>query len=278
MRKAFELAEKFLKDFSKRNQIFVTTHSPAFYSLDYLDVSKWEVKKSIDTSDDSTFSISDIYELKKFNEVDESLGVTVLVAKRAKEIYTENARLNDKLDYFRRITRPIVLCEGKTDVTYITKSLELYRKSELLKEIEIIEANQSGKGSGSELLKAIKRDRKDRPNLYHTNFLLVFDCDVKSIQTETVNAKTKIFKFIKQESHPFESGIENALSIEVAELINRNEKYWSTRNENKGHKKTQITEFKKVEACEFVCSRNNLRDFLFFELLIKEIEDLILNI
>ena len=33
MAKSFDLAEQFQKEFSERNQVFITTHSPAFYDL-----------------------------------------------------------------------------------------------------------------------------------------------------------------------------------------------------------------------------------------------------
>lgn len=272
MKKAFELAEKFQKDFSRRNQIFVTTHSPAFYSLDHSNVGKWGVKKLINNSDDNLFSISDIYELQKFDEVDENLGITALVAERAREIYEENASINKKLDEFKEITKPIVLCEGKTDVLYIQKALELNEKSELLKSIKIIEANSNGKGSGCEFLKAIMKDRKNKPYDYHSKALFVFDCDVTGIKPDLLNEKTEFFKFAKQENHSFKSGIENALSCEVANLIKNNSKFWFNTIDDKGHKEISIKELNKSEACEFVCSRNNLDDFLSFNSLIETIE------
>src|SRR5690606_30070012 len=113
---AFELAEKFSKDFSKNNQIFITTHSPAFYSLEGENVSKWRIEKKISQQDDLSFSVSEIEELEKFHGVDDSLGVTALISERAKEVYLENAALNKKVDSFKQATRPLVLCEGKTDV------------------------------------------------------------------------------------------------------------------------------------------------------------------
>jgi predicted ATPase len=51
MSKAFELAEQFSTIFSKENQIFLTTHSPAFYSLEDEKVSKWLVKPAHYQSD-----------------------------------------------------------------------------------------------------------------------------------------------------------------------------------------------------------------------------------
>jgi len=45
--KAFELAEQFSSEFSKENQIFITTHSPAFYDLSGKHVTKWFVKSNL---------------------------------------------------------------------------------------------------------------------------------------------------------------------------------------------------------------------------------------
>ncbi|MFM8832443.1 MAG: hypothetical protein ACKOEV_02190 [Cytophagales bacterium] len=71
MSKAFELAGQFATTFSKENQIFLTTHSPAFYSLEGDKVSKWLVK-SDHYLNDSSKKITTILGVNNNNEADGS--------------------------------------------------------------------------------------------------------------------------------------------------------------------------------------------------------------
>ncbi|MGN7437581.1 MAG: ATP-dependent nuclease [Alcanivorax sp.] len=279
MKKAFELAGRFLKDFSKNNQIFITTHSPAFYSLEGENISKWRIEKTMSQQDGQSFSISEIEELDKFQGVDDSLGVTALISERAKEVYLENAALSKKVDSFKKATKPMVLCEGKTDVKYIKKYLELMNQQELLNQIDIQEANPDGQGTGCDVLKKIKQSRKVHPYQYHSKALLVFDCDVEKIVSETINEKTEVFKFALQPNLAFTSGVENALSPEVVALIEADDTMWKNEviEQKGGHKKGVIKLLDKMAACNFVCSRNNVADFVWFVPLLSKIQELVSN-
>lgn len=271
MKRAFDLANKFLDDFSSRNQIFLTTHSPAFYSLEGEKVSKWEVKKKVNSEQ---FCTSDIIELKNHKEIDDGLGIAALVTDRAKDVYLENTRLTKRIEEIQENSKPQVLCEGKTDVKYIKKCLSLAGKDSLLKKIEIKEINQDNKGSGvAELLKLLKYKRLD---LFKSKILIVLDCDVKQQCSFEQNETIKFFRFQKQDNSPFEKGIENNLSLEVAEAIQCNEGLYNFENHQKsGFKTVTSKELNKEKACNFVCNRNNPDDFVFFNDLIDKIEKLI---
>ena len=92
MSKAFDLAKQFESDFSKENQIFLTTHSPAFYDLSGLTVTKWHVK-SIESSTTPNEYKTCVNAIANNSIFDESLGIAGLVASRAKELYEQISQL-----------------------------------------------------------------------------------------------------------------------------------------------------------------------------------------
>lgn len=113
--KAFELAEQFSKDFSNENQIYLTTHSPAFYDLSGPHINKWLVK-SVDNTDEF---YTDIKEVKDTSSADENLGIAALISTRAKELYIEITNLNSAHSALEKKLAKVnltqIIVEGPTD-------------------------------------------------------------------------------------------------------------------------------------------------------------------
>jgi AAA15 family ATPase/GTPase len=112
---AFELAGQFDSEFCKDNQVFLTTHSPAFYDLSGEHVSKWFVHQEIVNGEQETKA-----ELVSSQDLlDSKLGVAALVATRAKEAYQQIKDLSatvDRLDMEVKAGNiPHVIVEGPTD-------------------------------------------------------------------------------------------------------------------------------------------------------------------
>lgn len=112
---AFDLATQFNDDFCKENQVFLTTHSPAFYDLSGDHVSKWFVHQEATDGEQETKA-----ELVTSQDLlDSKLGVAALVAKRAKEAYQQIKELNTTINRLdSEITAnniPHVIVEGPTD-------------------------------------------------------------------------------------------------------------------------------------------------------------------
>jgi predicted ATPase len=275
MTKAFELAERFAKDFSKRSQIFLTTHSPAFYGLTGEEVGKWRVKKLVRTIDGSEFEESQVEPLEDLTDVDNQLGITALVAEKAREVFEDHKNLQKELDQIKGASKPLVLCEGKTDVAYIQKALELYGKSAILSKCNIRQVGVDSKNNGCDALKKVKQDRQDRPYLYHTKAILVFDCDVTKVKSGVIDDKTWVYKFPQQNRHPFDRGIENALSKEAAGEISGDKFYIQRINEGSPFKKVIVQEFDKTKACKHICERSDINDFSHFSDLVNQIEAMI---
>lgn len=122
MSKAFELARQFEVDFSKENQIFLTTHSPAFYDLEGPNVNKWLVSSSKylnEEADEVVDFHTTVNEVHIGEDADESLGIAALLASRAKELYLKIAELNKShealQEHISHSSRAQVIVEGPTD-------------------------------------------------------------------------------------------------------------------------------------------------------------------
>lgn len=130
---AFELAHQFLSEFSDENQIFVTTHSPAFYDLEGENVSKWLVYQNALENGPETA----VEEVTSEDLIDSKLGVAALIAKRAKEAYAQIAELKSSVE---RLDAELsdsslahVIVEGITDKRIIDEAFRrLYPGNEPL--------------------------------------------------------------------------------------------------------------------------------------------------
>jgi len=140
--KAFELANQFNTDFSELNQIFITTHSPAFYDLENKRVSKWQVsQKQFENTNNLITTCKYLTEQK---EPDLSLGVTALITKRARQLYDEIDELkNINVSLVKTINesqQPQVIVEGITDQIILQTAFnKLYPSSNI--NFNLINAN-----------------------------------------------------------------------------------------------------------------------------------------
>jgi len=112
---AFELAAQFNDGFCKENQIFLTTHSPAFYDLSGDHVCKWFVYQELVSGECET----KVELVSNKDALDRKLGVAALIADRAKQAYEQIRELNatvKRLDEEISLhNRPHVIVEGLTD-------------------------------------------------------------------------------------------------------------------------------------------------------------------
>ncbi len=115
--RAFELAEQFNSDFSNENQIYITTHSPAFYDLSGKHVTKWFVN-STQYKEGPEF-VTEVNQVSQNELADKSLGVAALIASRAKDLFQE---INELKETTKKLNQtvvnaniPQVIVEGPTD-------------------------------------------------------------------------------------------------------------------------------------------------------------------
>ena len=117
--KAFEVSESF-HDYCKEIQVFITTHSPAFYQQEHNEDTKvFYVKKNDDNETSIHESIGD-------KEVGRSMGLMPLVAPYI-------ATMERKINELKRIANdmvlvdvPTVFVEGVTDKKYLEMAIGIY--------------------------------------------------------------------------------------------------------------------------------------------------------
>lgn len=121
---AHYLAREFEDEFSTTNQIFLTSHSPAFYSLSNPGSRHFLIKKSITTSLGSTHSVTSLEDLKNTQIADTEMGVAQLISDRSKEIFTQIENLERINTDLSKLSKPIILTEGKTDTIILKAAWE----------------------------------------------------------------------------------------------------------------------------------------------------------
>ncbi len=127
MGRAFDLADQFQSDFANNNQIFLSTHSPAFYSLNQNNVKKWLVR----SCDGHAFSgnATVATHLDSVANFDKSVGVAALISNRARDLHDKNEQLHESSRQLEADLQnakiPQVIVEGPTDVTILNHVYEL---------------------------------------------------------------------------------------------------------------------------------------------------------
>lgn len=123
---AFEMANHFSTELSQDNQIFVTTHSPAFYDLDGNNVGTFKVKS------DASHRLHNVTTIEPFadrSDADQFMGLAGLIAKRTRKIYEQLDQVKSEADRLSTelssVTRPRLVLEGPTDVEHFRLA---YRK------------------------------------------------------------------------------------------------------------------------------------------------------
>lgn len=147
LRRCFELAKEFIEG-STEIQTFVTTHSPAFYSViresDSTKVGLFLVSK------DQTQGTTSIARLKIGDQVtnlDSSMGLMTLLEPHFKEARLELYRLRNTLNALQDTTKPTIFCEGPSDKSFFTETLRLFYPT-LVNRVEIRRSASHGGGHG----------------------------------------------------------------------------------------------------------------------------------
>ena len=127
MGRAFDLADQFQSDFARNNQIFLSTHSPAFYSLGQDNVRKWLVRSCDGHEFEGNATVA--LPLDSVADFDKSVGVAALISERAKHLHEEIEQLQTSAlelkDRLQNAEMPQVIVEGPTDVTILNRVYEL---------------------------------------------------------------------------------------------------------------------------------------------------------
>jgi|LQYC01.1.fsa_nt_gi AAA15 family ATPase/GTPase len=118
---AFGLAKDFEK-YSNDIQIFLTTHSSAFYTIgsDQPETIKYNTFKELENSSTKVSKI----EKDSIKEVDENLGLMPIVAPYIEEKKNENLELMKIIEDLKDEKKPVLFVEGQTDKIILENAWE----------------------------------------------------------------------------------------------------------------------------------------------------------
>lgn len=143
LRKCFELAREFV-DTSSRIQTFITTHSPAFYSVfndsEDASVSLFHVTKDTSSSVTEVSPIGD----EGLAELDSAMGLLELLEPHFKAAARDLQSLRSRMQELTDNAVPTIFCEGPSDELVLKECLELFHQD--LKGKVAIKSTKAGGG------------------------------------------------------------------------------------------------------------------------------------
>ena len=149
--------------------------------------------------------------------------------------------------------KSFVYLEGRTDEKYFKKAIEIfeYNIDFEFKWIGYMDERGQEANTGSDALTKAVQFLISK-NLQNKNICL-FDCDTHKSESNKNNVYTIVMPQYSN-SKSIEAGIENALILDDIEISNF---YVSKEKIGKYGEKTRIEEFKKMEFCDYICSKEN---------------------
>lgn len=194
---------------------------------------------------------------------------------KAFEYYQATESFEEEIKHrFANMTKPVVLTEGKTDVKYVQRALELLGEQELLNSLEIrpvgAEEDDGDSGGGESGLDKFRDVYKVKSSFFHQPILLLYDWDAKKDSREI--EKLWIRSIPKNDADAEEkAGIENLFPTHLFKDC------FYVKKPKKGihGKSNEIHEFKKSEFCEWVCENGSAADFEGFKEVVNILREFI---
>lgn len=137
-------AAEFLED-SEKIQTFITTHSPAFYSIARTAAKEKVALFGVQKEDDGCLSIITETDPLNISDLDTSMGLMPLLAPHYDAVTKELSQLQQRQKDLPDLSRSTIFVEGPTDKKILTAALNgLYPN--LMTEIAIVSKNGLGGG------------------------------------------------------------------------------------------------------------------------------------
>ena len=211
--RSFEMADDFKSKFSVSNQIFLSTHSPAFYDISGSKTSKWYVENRIEGDRVST----NVQAISATSNVDKTMGLLSVITPRMKEVYEDYEVLKGAVQEMQSRVDvaecPVVYVEGPTDVLILNEAKEKLGYSSLILKFE----PANGAADITQFLKvSIRMKRDDRP------LFSIYDADARG-RKEYENFKgahkfqTTNFRVLEKSKRIFVGALETPEHLKPAE-------------------------------------------------------------
>jgi predicted ATP-dependent endonuclease of OLD family len=129
LRRCFDFARELVEG-SSEIQTFITTHSPAFYSV-FRNSDKTKVRLFLVAKDEAspTTEINALGD-QDLGSLDSSMGLLTLLEPHFKAAQQELKALRDTMKHLTDTTKPTLFCEGPTDQLIIEEALRLFFPAE----------------------------------------------------------------------------------------------------------------------------------------------------
>jgi len=243
--RAFSIAEQ-LYEYSQDHQIFLTTHSPAFYtgkSTEYKPI-RWLVQ-----SIDKESQIGPVGDGQS-DDLNDVVGLMPLVAPFIREMQAELDAVRKRV---KATAKPTIFVGGITDEHYIRRALEVFepKRASLVAVTFIGQTTATGaKGGGDANLDKIVTVLREQQQLQSQRVVVLYDCDAPR---ETVtHGLLRVQQVRHNPSNIVQTrGIENSI---LSSVFARDFYKTKTKTDNYGAVQS-IEEFDKVAACTAVCKR-----------------------
>ena len=184
----FEFANEFVA-YSKNIQVFLTSHSPAFYMICASE--KKQGKRFYVNRTNNTTSIS---------ETEES-SILAAIAPYFAEIQRLNAEIG-------KAKKPLLFVEGDYDIRYLKKAAELLDRNGPLDSFQMVDSEGYGN-----IEKVAKHFDSKLAFVTPQIIVLLYDCDIKKTENEKGNIFIRVMQTVN--TNPLKKGIENLFAKDL---------------------------------------------------------------
>lgn len=242
-------------------QFIITTHSPLFL----LGMKKTFGEEGFEVRN---MPKGELITTERFSEFENAYNVLKETEKFEDEVKTKVIANN----------KPIVYVEGPTDVLYIKKAYELYKKTCDDFEVEIIgEKTETGtKNSNNKALSNAQKLLSTNLNLLKQKVILLNDPE-ESIEGNDYEDFLYIRKIPQFTENPLQKGIENLFKQGLIDKVETQFPNDFSYLMKAGNKKNFKIDSNKQNICNWICQNGTKDDFKNFEKIFKIIEDILVS-